>query len=35
LWAFIRVASRQLVMDRTNHLPGFSPDEQTFLESTA
>jgi hypothetical protein len=27
-WAFIRVVPRQLAMDRTNHLPGFSPDEQ-------
>jgi hypothetical protein len=28
LWAFIRVVPRQLAMGRTNHLPGFSPDEQ-------
>jgi hypothetical protein len=28
LWAFIRVGLRQLVMGRTHHLPGFSPDEQ-------
>jgi hypothetical protein len=28
LWAFIRVAPRQLAMGCTNHLPGFSPDEQ-------
>ena len=28
LWVFIRVVLRQLVMGRTNHLPGFSPDEQ-------
>jgi hypothetical protein len=28
LWAFIPVGLRQLVMGRTHHLPGFSPDEQ-------
>jgi hypothetical protein len=28
LWAFIRVVLGQLAMGRTNHLPGFSPDEQ-------
>jgi hypothetical protein len=27
LWTFIRVGL-QLVTDRTNHLPGLSPDEQ-------
>src|ERR687897_2762062 len=28
LWAFIRVGLRQLVMDSTHHLPGFSPEEE-------
>jgi hypothetical protein len=28
LWAFIRAELRQLVLAGTNHLPGFSPDQQ-------